>query len=134
MRRTALVLSIGTLVLASACGGSSGSKSDGGSKAAAKPGATVAMDFSLFAKKDFAIKAGQTLTFVNNNPITHQIVEGAWKADSEGLRTSESDDGAFKLDIEPKKGFTAEHTFTKPGTFQFFCTIHKAMNATVVVS
>lgn len=134
MRRTALILSIGTLVLASACGGASGTKSDGGSTAAAKPGATVDMNFSLFAKKDFAIKAGQTLTFVNNNPITHVIVEGAWKADGDGLRTSEMDDGAFKLNIDPKKGFTAEHTFAKAGTFQFFCTIHKAMNATVVVS
>ncbi|MCU1594302.1 MAG: hypothetical protein JWO12_1694 [Frankiales bacterium] len=134
MRRTALVLSIGTLVLASACGGSSGTKADGAATKAAKPGATVEMDFSLFAKKDFAIKAGQTLTFVNNNPITHQIVEGAWKAGSDGLRTSEMDDGAFNLKIDPKKGFTAEHTFEKAGTFQFFCTIHKAMNATVTVS
>jgi plastocyanin len=132
MRRTAVALAIGTLVLASACGGSSGTKKSTGT--AAKPGATVSIDFSLFAKKDFAIKTGQALTFVNNNPITHEIVEGPWKADSQGQRTSEMNDGTFDLKIDAKKGFTAEHVFDKAGTFQFFCTIHKGMNATVTVS
>ena len=132
MRRTAVALAIGSLVFASACGGSSSSGAKG--TTASKPGAEVHMAFTLFAKKDFAIKTGQALTFVNDNPITHIIVQGPWKVDGDNLRTSEMDDGTYKLDIDPKKGFTAEHVFDKAGTFQFFCTIHKGMNATVTVS
>ena len=132
MRRAMTALAIGTLMLGSACGSGASSKGDG-SSGANKPGATVPMVFTEFKPTDFAIKAGQTLTFVNENPITHVIVEGAWKAGSDGLRTEGKDDGTFSLKVS-KKGDKVEHTFDKPGTYQFFCTIHFGMNGTVVVS
>jgi plastocyanin len=132
MRRAMTALAIGTLMLGSACGGG-GSTKDAGSSGANKPGATVPMVFTEFKPTDFAIKAGQTLTFENENPIKHVIVEGAWKAGSDGLRTEGKDDGTFSLTVN-KKGDKVEHTFDKPGTYQFFCTIHFGMNGTVVVS
>jgi plastocyanin len=132
MRRVMTAIAIGTVLLGSACGGSS--KTDTSTSGAKKPGATVPMVFTEFKPTDFTIKTGQTLTFENENPITHIIVEGSWKvAGSDGLRTSEMDDGTFKLTVN-KKGDKVEHTFDKPGTYQFFCTIHKGMNGTVVVS
>ena len=132
MHRSAVAAAIGTLLLASACGGASDSNKTTGSS---KPGATVHMVFTEFKPADYSIKVGQALTFANDDPITHSIVEGSWTADKgTGLRTSEQDDGTFKLSIDPRKGFTAEHVFDKAGTFQFFCTIHKGMNATVTVS
>lgn len=131
MRRVMTAIAIGTVLLGSACGGSS--KTDTKASGTNKPGATVPMVFTEFKPTDFAIKVGQTLTFENENPITHIIVEGAWKVGSDDLRTSEMDDGTFKLTVN-KKGDKGEHTFDKPGTFQFFCTIHKGMNGTVVVS
>jgi len=135
MRRTPAALALGTLLLASACGGSSsGGKTDAGASSANKPGATVPMVFTEFKPTDFAIKVGQTLTFENENPIKHIIVEGSWMADSKtGLRTSGKDDGVFSLTVN-KKGDKVEHTFDKAGTYQFFCTIHEGMNGTVVVS
>ncbi len=133
MRRTAVALAVGSLALVTACGGSS-SSSTSTATGAAKPGETVNMTFTVFGKKDYAIKTGQALTFVNANPITHDIVEGTYKVDANGLRTEEKDSGAFDLKIPPTKDFTASHTFDKAGTFTFFCTIHKGMNATVVVS
>ena len=132
MRRVMTAIAIGTVLLGSACGGSS--KSDTSTSGTKKPGATVPMVFTEFKPTDFTIKAGQTLTFENENPITHIIVQGSWKVGgSDGLRTSEMDDGTFKLNVS-KKGDKVEHTYDKPGTYQFFCTIHKGMNGTVVVS
>ena len=32
-----------------------------------------------------------------------------------------------------QKGATFEHTFTKPGTYEYKCSIHPSMSATVVV-
>ena len=133
MRRTATGLALASLLLASACGGGGDNKADGASTTADKPGATVPMVFTEFKPTDFTIKAGQTLTFENENPITHVIVEGSWKVDGNGLRTEEKDDGTFNLKVS-KKGDKVEHTFDKAGTYQFFCTIHKGMNGTVTVS
>jgi plastocyanin len=135
MRRTAVVLAMGSLLAVSACG-SSGSKAASSSTGttAAKPGATVNMTFTVFDKKSYAIKAGQALTFVNANPIEHVIVEGTYKVDADGLRTSETDDKAFNLPIPAKKGYSVSQTFDKAGTFTFYCTIHKGMNASVTVS
>lgn len=134
MRRLATGLALSTLLLATACGGDDDANPMGGSTdGAAKPGATVPMVFTEFKPTDFTIKAGETLTFENENAITHVIVGGSWKADSQGLRTEEKDDGSYNLKVS-KKGEKVEHTFTTAGTFQFFCTIHKGMNGTVTVS
>lgn len=140
MRRTTYVTAALALsALLTACGSddtmSSGTpeQSVSASSAAAKPGAEVPMVFTEFKPTDFAIKAGETLTFVNENPIAHTIVGGSWTAGPDGLRTSEKADGSYSLDVA-KKGDRVEHTFTMPGTYQFFCTIHFGMNGTVVVS
>jgi plastocyanin len=92
------------------------------------------MTFTLFGESDVSIKAGQAVTFVNDNPIEHVIVQGPWKADAgTGLRTAETDDGTFSLTVKDKND-VASHVFPKAGVFQFFCTIHKGMNGTVRVS
>ncbi|MCW2499253.1 MAG: hypothetical protein JWN87_929 [Frankiales bacterium] len=130
MRRTAATAAIGTLLLATACGGSSGQQAATG---AAQPGATVDMVFTEFKQTDVAIKAGQAVTFVNQNPITHVIVGGSYTVDpGTGLRTAEQADGAFSLKAS-KKGDRVAHTFAKAGTYRFFCTIHKGMNGAVTV-
>lgn len=135
MRRSLSAAALGTLLVTAACGGGSGdTKADSGSGAgASKPGATVDMTFTLFKQTDVTLKAGETLTFVNQNPITHIIVQGDWMAGADGLRTSEKDDGTYKLDVS-KKGDKVEHTFDKAGTFKFFCTIHKGMSGAVTVT
>jgi plastocyanin len=132
LRRTAAAAAaLGTLVLASACGGSSGT-AHGGTPAATRPGATVDMVFTDFKPATVSITAGQAVTFVNDNPITHVVVEGSYTLDSSMLRTQERDDGVFDLKVA-QKGDVVSHTFTEPGTYQFFCTIHKGMNGTVTV-
>jgi plastocyanin len=128
MRRFVVAAALVPVLLTSAC-------SNGGGSAVAptRAGATVELVLTEFAKTDVTIEAGQALTFVNANPITHVIVPGTFTVGMDGLRTAETVDGAFTLTLS-KKGQQAEHVFDTAGTFQFFCTIHKGMNGTVTVT
>lgn len=135
MRRTAalaLVLVTGAL-LVTGCSSDDDSAGAMAKGASAPAGAEVHMTFTLFKEKDVTIKAGESLTFVNDNPIEHVIVQGPWEAGSDGLRTSEKDDGTFRLTVKDK-GDTASQAFPTAGKYQFFCTIHKGMNGAVTVT
>jgi len=61
---------------------------------------------------------GAVVTWKNADPYTHQIV---------------ANDGSFGS--QPlQKGDTYTHTFTKPGTYTYYCAIHNVMTGTLVVS
>ncbi|AIF84540.1 plastocyanin [Candidatus Nitrososphaera evergladensis SR1] len=63
------------------------------------------------------VKAGDTVTWVNDDSATH---------------TATSRDGAF--DSNPlKRGEVFSHTFDKEGEYPYFCAIHPNMVGTVVV-
>ena len=49
-----------------------------------------------------------------------------------GLRSSQDPDGTFEATL-PGKGKTFSFTFTKPGSYTYYCDIHQGMNATIVV-
>jgi plastocyanin len=79
--------------------------------------AEVKIDNFSFGPATLTIAAGTTVTWVNHDDIPHTVV---------------STDSVFKskvLDTDEKFSFT----FTKPGTYPYFCTIHPKMTATVVV-
>ena len=139
MRRTTLVVALAPLLALTACSGGGSSKASttpgsGPAKTAAKPGTTVKIPLLSFDPEKATVKVGQTVTWVNGNDINHVLVEGTYKVDpATMLRTSETDDKAFNLTVA-KKGDTVEHTYAKAGTFTYYCTIHKGMNATVTVT
>ncbi|MDT7537386.1 MAG: hypothetical protein QOI82_971 [Actinomycetota bacterium] len=120
------------LLMTAACGGSSASGS-GPAPAAPKAGASVNTALLAFDPKEVHVKTGQTVTWVGGDNITHVLVEGTYDVGSDSLRTRESDDKAFSLKLT-KKGQQVSHTYDKAGTFTYFCTIHKGMNGSVVVS
>lgn len=64
------------------------------------------------------IKAGTTVTWTNTGAVLHTVT-------SVDRKTFNS------KDIRPKGTFTL--TFTKPGTFPYFCNYHPWMKGTVVV-
>lgn len=64
------------------------------------------------------IKAGTTVTWTNTGAVLHTVT-------SVDRKTFDS------KDIHPKGTFT--RTFTKPGTFPYFCNYHPWMKGTVVV-
>jgi plastocyanin len=82
---------------------------------AGDPGVTVA-DFH-FTPAATTIHVGDTITWTNDGPSSH---------------TATAHGGSFDTGVL-KKGQSASHTFTQPGTFTYFCQIHPFMHGTIVV-
>lgn len=79
--------------------------------------ALVKIDNFSFGPSSLTVVAGTTVTWTNNDDVPHTVV---------------SDDKVFKskaLDNDDKFSYT----FTKPGTYNYFCSVHPKMTATVVV-
>jgi plastocyanin len=85
--------------------------------AAAPVAAAVEIANFTFKAPVLTVKPGTTVTWTNGDDIPHTVV---------------SKDGLFKskvLDTGEKFSFT----FTKPGQFGYFCSIHPHMTGTIVV-
>jgi plastocyanin len=79
--------------------------------------AEVKIDNFSFGPAALTIPIGTTVTWTNRDDIPHTVV---------------SNDGVFKskvLDTDEKFSFT----FSKAGTFPYFCSIHPKMTGKVVV-
>jgi plastocyanin len=79
--------------------------------------AEVKIDNFSFTPASITIPAGTEVTWTNRDDIPHNVV---------------SDDHSIKskvLDTDEKFTFT----FTKPGTYSYFCSLHPKMKGTVVV-
>ena len=84
---------------------------------AAAAGTTVKIDNFTFTPQSLTVKAGTTVTWINEDDIPHTVV---------------ATETAFKskvLDTDDKYPFT----FTAAGTFQYFCSLHPHMTGTIVV-
>jgi plastocyanin len=80
------------------------------------PGAEVKIDNFSFGP-DLTIAAGTTVTWTNHDDVPHVVA---------------SDTNIFKskaLDTDDRFSYT----FTKPGTYLYYCMIHPKMTAKVVV-
>jgi plastocyanin len=85
--------------------------------ASAPSGADVKIDNFSFAPQTISVTVGTTVTWTNRDDIPHTVV---------------STDGVFKSkarDTDEKFSYT----FTKAGTYAYFCSIHPKMTGTVVV-
>jgi amicyanin len=81
--------------------------------------AEVKIDNFSFGPAELKISAGTTVTWVNHDDIPHTVV-------------STDDPKAFKskvLDTDEKFSFT----FSKAGTYPYFCSIHPKMTGKVIV-
>jgi plastocyanin len=87
-------------------------------------GATVSMGFGSFEPASIEIKAGQSVEFRNTAVITHSVTDDPKLA--EDAKDASEPAGAVPFnsgDIAPGQVFT--QTFTKPGTYVYFCTHHE---------
>jgi amicyanin len=86
---------------------------------AAAPSATVVkIDNFTFAPPTITVRAGSTVTWVNDDDIPHAIA---------------ADDHSFKSKVmDTQERFST--TFAKPGTYSYFCSIHPRMTGKVVVT
>jgi len=79
--------------------------------------AVVKIDNFVFGPQTLTVPVGTTVTWTNSDDIPH---------------TSVSTEGVFKskvLDTDDKFSYT----FTKAGTYPYYCTIHPKMTGKVVV-
>src|SRR5690606_31711653 len=70
-----------------------------------------------YAPARIEITVGTTITWRNEDQVDHSVtaVDGSW------------DSGIIR------PGATYQRTFTRPGTYEFFCTPHPFMKGTVIV-
>jgi plastocyanin len=78
---------------------------------------TVKIDNYVFGPADLTVKAGTTVTWINDDDIPHTVV-----ATGKAFRSK-------ALDTDDKFSFT----FTTPGSYEYFCSLHPYMKATVKV-
>ena len=100
----------------------------------APSGPVINLSSLMFDPASTTVQVGTTVTWRNDEPITHTITSGRFIGVDEttGLRSSQDPDGTFEATL-PGKGKTYSFTFTKPGTHTYYCDIHQGMNATIKV-
>ncbi len=115
IRRISYVLSITAMLVALLAG----RQTTKAAVTAAPPaaGAEVKIDNFTFTPPTLTVVAGTQVTWTNRDDIPHTVVGDDKTIKSKALDTDEK--------------FT--YTFTKPGTYSYFCSIHPKMKGTVVV-
>jgi plastocyanin len=79
--------------------------------------ATVKIDNFTFAPALLTVKAGTTVRWLNEDDIPHTVASSTRAFKSKALDTDDS----FSF------------TFGAPGTYEYFCSLHPHMKATIVV-
>jgi plastocyanin len=104
------------------------------SAASAPAGPVINLSSLMFNPSTTTVKVGETVTWRNDEPIGHTVTSGRYLGvdKATGLRTSQRPDGMFNAKLGGK-GKTFSFTFTKPGTYSYYCDIHQGMNATITV-
>jgi plastocyanin len=77
----------------------------------------VTIDNFSFSPTTITVPVGTTLTWTNHDDVPHTIVSDDQKFKSKALDTDEK----------------FSYTFTQPGTYSYFCSIHPKMVAKVIV-
>ncbi len=75
-----------------------------------------------FAPSTLTVKVGTTVTWKNYDQFAHEVI-------------SATGDPGQPFDLgQQATGATVSHTFTAPGTYQYYCNIHNYMKGTIVVT
>ena len=81
----------------------------------AQTGTAVTIEGDKFSPAELTIKVGDTVTWTNLDSVNHTIVFDTFQSTS------------------LKKNDTYQHTFDTAGTFDYICSIHTFMKATIIV-
>ncbi len=92
------------------------------------PGASTLTD-KAFSPNPVNVKVGQKVIWTNDDTQAHTVTSGTGSADPN--MGKEFDSTISKL---INKGESFEHTFTKAGTFPYYCQLHPTMLGKVIVS
>jgi plastocyanin len=117
MKKTKWIVSAALTVLAALAIVAWTQPGSGAKAADQSAAAAVKIDNFSFGPTSLTVAAGTTVTWTNNDDVPHTVV---------------SDDKAFKskaLDTDDKFSYT----FIKPGTYNYFCSVHPKMTAKIIV-
>jgi plastocyanin len=81
------------------------------------PGLVVTIDNFAFGQKEVSVARGTIVTWLNRDDMPHTVVSSDRSFQSPPLDT----------------GDRFSHTFGKPGTYEYFCSIHPRMTGRIVV-
>ena len=82
-----------------------------------KPPVEIKIDNFVFSPSTLTVPAGSTVRWTNHDDIPHNVV---------------SDDNSIKSKVmDTDESFS--YTFAKPGTYNYFCSIHPKMTGKIVV-
>jgi len=123
MRRTAILIGLGTL--AAACGGGGGGSNQSPSPSASSnpsltghcvnlstgPVFTLVQQNIAFHPECLRVKSAQSIEIVNKDSAVHNFTITGTQVD---------------VDIQPGTTFNGESAGLAPGIYQFFCKFHKA--------
>jgi plastocyanin len=85
-------------------------------------GAAVTIQLFQYQPGQLEVKAGTTVTWVNQDDIQHTVTLGTLGNGNEAVNFSLSG-----------KGTTASFTFDRPGEYEYFCERHQSMRGRVLV-
>lgn len=111
-------VTVAATAIVAACGGTSSTSSSNPSSNPPGPQVTIA-DFS-FSPSTLSIKAGTTVTWTNNGPMTHTTVSdsGVWSSANLGPPTGGGGYGGGTA------GGSFQFTFNTPGSYPYHCSLH----------
>jgi plastocyanin len=121
-----LLAVLGLVVAISSSGSFSAFAQGSDVKVSIVPGGSTLAD-KAYDPNPVNVKVGQKVIWTNNDSVQHTITSGAPGSPDSG---KEFDSGLTKL---INKGESFEHTFTKAGTFPYYCQLHPTMLGKVIV-
>jgi plastocyanin len=81
------------------------------------PSTTVTIDNFTFSPMTIEVQRGATIKWINKDDIPHVVASTAGTFKSRAIDT----DGSFVF------------TFTEPGTYEYYCSVHPKMTGKIVV-
>jgi plastocyanin len=90
---------------------------------------TVGISVFEFRSARLVVKAGDTVRWRWDGPDTGHSVTALTKR----AHAFDSDPGLSAGALDHPVGFVFTHTFSRPGTYRYFCRVHPSMRGVVVV-
>lgn len=130
-----IIVAPAAAILLASCGSSETTPTGPSTSNTAPPSgaaSTVTAKLLKFEPEKITVKAGTPVTWKVSDGIAHTVTTGTFTADANGLRSAEQPDG--KLDMPLTKDKEVSFTFDQPGTYTYYCSIHKGMNGEAEVT
>ena len=118
MRRRAALALLPVLALAACGGGDTTSEDERGGN-----GTEVAMRLIAYKPDKLTISANTKVTWLQQDAGAHTVTSGVVKQEAGGV--SQQPDGRFDSG-DVAKGGSFSFTFTEPGTYTYYCSLHPA--------